>query len=217
MSRASDLTREALLQSATAVFADKGYEAGSVREITRKAKANQAAIAYHFGGKEGLYREVLRAMIAAFREGNLLDPERFRDLDRDEALRLLLRQQLEPLSRRNQLGQYLRILNGELVQPTATFDEVMKDEKVSFLGIVETVVRRFVGDAETPEAFTVLTFWLAHQAFSFVRDWDHLTEPGSPIRLDERFVDRLVDMLFRLVRAGLMERASGREGLITAA
>ncbi len=51
MTRPSELTRHALIEAATAVFADKGYEGGSVRLITEKATANQAAINYLFGGK----------------------------------------------------------------------------------------------------------------------------------------------------------------------
>lgn len=52
MSRASDLTRQSLLEEAIEVFAASGYEGASVRTITRRAGANQAAITYHFGGKE---------------------------------------------------------------------------------------------------------------------------------------------------------------------
>ena len=59
--RQAEATRRALIEAATTVFAEQGYDAGSVRAITGRARANQAAITYHFGGKEGLYREVLRA------------------------------------------------------------------------------------------------------------------------------------------------------------
>jgi actin-related protein len=43
------------------LFADRGYEETSIRAIVTKARVNQAAINYHFGGKDGLYREVLRS------------------------------------------------------------------------------------------------------------------------------------------------------------
>jgi AcrR family transcriptional regulator len=59
MSQAVETTRDGLIKAAIAVFSAKGFEGGSVREITQAANANQAAINYHFGGKEGLYREVL--------------------------------------------------------------------------------------------------------------------------------------------------------------
>jgi len=53
--------RERLLDEAEALFARKGFEAVSVREITRAADCNLASVNYHFGGKKNLYLEVFRA------------------------------------------------------------------------------------------------------------------------------------------------------------
>jgi AcrR family transcriptional regulator len=57
MTRPSDITRERILKAAERLFADRGYEETSIRAIVAKARVNQAAINYHFGGKDGLYRE----------------------------------------------------------------------------------------------------------------------------------------------------------------
>ena len=51
--------RTRLLVEAERLFAEKGYAKASTREICAAAGLNVAAIHYHFGGKEGLYREVL--------------------------------------------------------------------------------------------------------------------------------------------------------------
>lgn len=56
-----DLTKERLLDEAEALFARKGYDAVSVREITNAARCNLAAVNYHFGNKKNLYMEVFRA------------------------------------------------------------------------------------------------------------------------------------------------------------
>ena len=50
----SEATRAALVRAALDLFGARGYEATSTREIAAAAEANIAAIAYHFGGKEGL-------------------------------------------------------------------------------------------------------------------------------------------------------------------
>ncbi len=47
-------TRAALVRAALDLFGARGFEATSTREIAAAANANIAAIAYHFGGKEGL-------------------------------------------------------------------------------------------------------------------------------------------------------------------
>jgi len=52
-------TRDALVASGRLVFARRGFDGASVREITREAGANLGAITYHFGSKRGLYEAVL--------------------------------------------------------------------------------------------------------------------------------------------------------------
>ncbi|RED53681.1 CerR family C-terminal domain-containing protein [Aestuariispira insulae] len=63
---ATDLenTRSLLLKSAAGLFAEKGYEGVSIRTLARAVDANIAAIGYHFGGKEELYRETCRFVVA---------------------------------------------------------------------------------------------------------------------------------------------------------
>lgn len=55
-----DSTRDRLLAAAIGVFAEKGYRDATVSEVCVAAKANIAAVNYHFGSKEKLFRQVLR-------------------------------------------------------------------------------------------------------------------------------------------------------------
>jgi len=52
-------TRERLLDAAEALFADRGYNAVSMREIAAHARVNLAAVGYHFGSKKNLFVESL--------------------------------------------------------------------------------------------------------------------------------------------------------------
>jgi AcrR family transcriptional regulator len=63
-------TRERLLAAAETLFADRGFKNVTVREICLAARANVAAVNYHFGDKLGLYREVLQSAIDAMRATN---------------------------------------------------------------------------------------------------------------------------------------------------
>jgi TetR/AcrR family transcriptional regulator len=56
-------TRERILEVATDEFAQKGLAGARVDEIAGKAKANKQLVYYYFGGKLGLYNEVLGHMI----------------------------------------------------------------------------------------------------------------------------------------------------------
>jgi AcrR family transcriptional regulator len=53
-------TRIRILETAATVFAEHGFAATTIRMICGLANVNVAAVNYHFGGKEALYREVLR-------------------------------------------------------------------------------------------------------------------------------------------------------------
>jgi AcrR family transcriptional regulator len=51
-------SREKLILSAERLFAEKGFDGVSVRDIANDAKVNSALVGYYFRGKEGLLAEV---------------------------------------------------------------------------------------------------------------------------------------------------------------
>ena len=209
--RQAEATRRALIEAATTVFAEHGYDAGSVRAITRKAKANQAAITYHFGGKEGLYREVLRAAVAACGERGL-DDASVEALPREEALRRLLRQLLAPLAKRDRLGRYVRIFGWESVRPSSVFEDLMAREPPPVFLLTQTLVRRFLPAEAPPEEAALAALWLMQQPIALVRAAGHLARPPFGLAFDEASVERLVDFLARLSLEGLLgcaRRSSG--------
>jgi AcrR family transcriptional regulator len=56
--------RAALVRAAVEVFGESGLEAATTRDIAQRAGQNIAAIAYYFGGKEGLYLAVAEHIVA---------------------------------------------------------------------------------------------------------------------------------------------------------
>ncbi|HZP27471.1 MAG TPA: TetR family transcriptional regulator [Acidimicrobiia bacterium] len=78
-------TRARLLDAAERLFAARGLDAVSVRDITDLADANTAAIHYHFGSKQDLIAAVLERRAAAMgrRREELLD-----ELERQSAVGL---------------------------------------------------------------------------------------------------------------------------------
>ncbi|MDX2167040.1 MAG: CerR family C-terminal domain-containing protein [Deltaproteobacteria bacterium] len=58
-------TRQRVIDAASALFAERGFHATTVRDIARRAGVNLAAAHYHFGSKDTLYLEVMRTQFDA--------------------------------------------------------------------------------------------------------------------------------------------------------
>jgi AcrR family transcriptional regulator len=68
---ATDETRARILEAAGPIFADRGFQGATVREICDAAGAGLASINYHFGDKQHLYAQVVES---AFEDLSRLRP-----------------------------------------------------------------------------------------------------------------------------------------------
>ena len=75
----SAYTRKQILDAAGRLFAKKGHDNTSLREITSAARVNLSSVNYHFGSKEGLIQAVYQQQLDS------LNHERLSMLDRFEA------------------------------------------------------------------------------------------------------------------------------------
>jgi AcrR family transcriptional regulator len=124
----NDCTKERILDKAEALFALKGYDAVSVREITAAAHCNLAGVNYHFGNKQNLYLEVFRArwlpravrIQKSFR-GSLASNG---DLTASIVVESLAQAFIGgPLSEEENQRHH-RLISGELAKPTAAFEMI---------------------------------------------------------------------------------------------
>jgi AcrR family transcriptional regulator len=202
MSQAVETTRDGLIKAAIAVFSAKGFEGGSIREITQAANANQAAINYHFGGKDGLYREVLKASVQAFAELSPLDAERLADMDGPQAVDTFIRTQLKALNRRDQLGRFLRIFTWETLTGSQVFIDFLATEKLPIVGAAELVVRKFLpADTERGDLWIAI-FWLLSQIETFIRP-ERLERPPFNLKINQTFIEHLGARLSAMTVAAL--------------
>lgn len=54
-----DLTRKRIVLAASKLFAQKGFRAMTLRDVTKEAKVNLAAVNYHFGSKSKLMEAII--------------------------------------------------------------------------------------------------------------------------------------------------------------
>lgn len=73
-------SRELLLVAAQELFADRGYDRTTVRDLGERAGVDPSLIARHFGGKAGLYLAALRAEVGDEAPADLLQRGRLAGL-----------------------------------------------------------------------------------------------------------------------------------------
>jgi AcrR family transcriptional regulator len=206
MTRPSEVTRQRILNAAERLFAERGYDRTSIRAIVAKARVNQAAINYHFGGKDGLYREVLHEAFRALTEHQFAHAQEATTMSREEALQEFVRRQLWPLMGRDELSRHLRIFNWETVRPTPVFRKLVSEEAAPYMGLAIELVRRFLPDADQ-RTLTVAAIWLIGQCSVFVRNREQLAGPPVGLSLDEAAVEALGRLIGRWVIGGLGQAA----------
>jgi AcrR family transcriptional regulator len=101
LSRAGVDTRGKLLDAAERLFANKGYDGASLRDIADSADQHLALTTYHFGSKERLFEEVIQRRAAAMEKLRLgtLEQIDMTTLSPAEAVRALIEAYALPIIR----------------------------------------------------------------------------------------------------------------------
>ena len=112
-------TRERLLDAAERLFAENGFAATSVRDITTAAASNIAAVNYHFGGKHNLYNEVFRRRMAAMREQRIasIRQSRAEGGSLEAVLQAFATAFLQPLVDRGSGRLLIELISREMLDP----------------------------------------------------------------------------------------------------
>jgi TetR/AcrR family transcriptional regulator len=112
--------RENIIAASVPLFAAKGLNGVSVRELAAAAGVNLSMISYYFGGKEGLYAAVLTGQFAIL--GKLEEIEQM-EIDTLQKFELYVR---ATVSRYRKSPYLLRFYTSELTNPTACFETIVK-------------------------------------------------------------------------------------------
>jgi len=118
-------TRLRLIEAAGPVFARRGFADATVREIVAEAKANVAAVNYHFGDKLGLYRAVLEHYSGVAMAAHPVAPGGDTAATTPRArLEYFITAFLERLFHDGKPAWMSQIISREMVAPTAAFQHL---------------------------------------------------------------------------------------------
>ena len=210
MTRPAEYTRQSIIKAAVTLFAEKGFQGSSVRDIITKARVNQAAINYHFKGKDGLYLEVLKTAFEKLTENAGFDAEKLKALSREEALRSFVSQQLRPLLYRDEMSRYIRMFAWESAHPTKIFRKFLTTNSTSYLSAAVDLVCRFLPPDSQKRTALCAAIWLMGQCSIFVRNRELFAQEPFSITIDEPFVDELTELIVRLAIGGLLRTSETR-------
>jgi TetR/AcrR family transcriptional regulator, regulator of cefoperazone and chloramphenicol sensitivity len=140
-------TRERVLKAAAQQFADRGFKKVTVRDICRSARANVAAVNYHFGDKGGLYREVLQLAIDTMRATNDAARASGVGLPAEQRLREYIRVSLCRAANANSAQWISRLIYREINDPTPAFDTLVDQGIRPRLDDLAAIVAEMLGCA----------------------------------------------------------------------
>jgi len=122
----SKKTRAKIIDAAGQLFAERGFNGVTVRDIVKKAETHLSALNYHFRTKDALYREVL---LEACRQVSISpeDQEQLLKLDPRKALYLLISESLKSYHDQTASNWQNVVLTKECWEPSPVFGEIIKE------------------------------------------------------------------------------------------
>ena len=143
-------TRARVLNAAARLFAERGFARVTVRDICRKARANVAAVNYHFGGKHGLYTAVMQSAISTMQATSEAARAAGAGQGPEERLRSYVNVFLQRVAGRGRETWIHQLMMRELSDPTPALDmvaeQVLKPRMAYLCGTIGELVDRPVDD-----------------------------------------------------------------------
>lgn len=199
------------MEAAGVVFAKAGFAAGSVREISTRARVNVASINYYFGSKEGLYREVLLAT-----HGQVLQqarPPAPKDAKAaDEALRnwiefclrfVLLEQPSHPV--------FGKLMAHEMRQPTAALGDLVKLVVQPIFGELQRILTALAGGTMSKREIEMLTHHVVGMCVHYENSCEVIKRLGFPVPKTEKGIARLAHSIAELTLHGVSGGRAGKQ------
>lgn len=203
-------TRQQLLEVAGRVFAERGYMYATSKEICERAKANIAAVNYHFGGKDGLYAAVLEEAHARLVSIDIVTQVTQSTASAADKLRLLLSQIVGEIAKRDEGAWELRVLSRELMSPTPLVDRMMKNQVVPKARLVTGMIGEILGVPPTHPAVSRSTVSIVGPCMFLLiasPDWQKKIFPALLVE-----TETLIDHMVAFALGGLQSIAAELRG-----
>jgi AcrR family transcriptional regulator len=202
------VTKDRILIAAEQLFAEKGYDAVTIREITSKARCNLSLVYYYFGSKKKLYLEVFKERWARrakeLHEAFFAAIDNFKPSTLDDVIRILTMTYLEKKMDTEHLQVHLQLISRELQKPTEALDFIFHDIIRPFFSRLEKLFRPFLNSQVKKEDVILSLFNVFAQVVHFIHSRHVL-----PKLLERPFDLSTKELLIRHITAFSMYGMSG--------
>jgi AcrR family transcriptional regulator len=144
-------TPERILEVAIDLFAERGHRAVTLQAIVQEAKVNAAAVNYHFGDKDGLYRAVIEHALELRETTAPIDQQALLELPPRDRLRRFILVLMRQLLDENSKSRMAQIMLWEAVDPTPLFAQLVDKLPKRQITILNGIVRDIVGPSMPDE------------------------------------------------------------------
>jgi AcrR family transcriptional regulator len=205
-------TKVRLLHAASRIFAAQGPERATIREICAQAKANVAAVNYHFGCKDKLYVAVLQDYLKRERERHPRNEGVTAATPAQEKLRAYVRSfLLQNLGDGNQEDERLgKLLTQEFIEPSPNFNEIFELHCRPEHDMLLDIIREMLPGADeltiTRSASSIIGQCVL---FDFANEAISLMSPDLALRAGN--IDSMTDFIIEFSLGGV-ERLKAKRG-----
>ncbi|OZG74200.1 hypothetical protein BTA51_04060 [Hahella sp. CCB-MM4] len=203
-SSASEPTRRALLQSASKIFAEQGFQIARIRDIAENAGTNLSAINYHFGSKKGLYYAVLESVAQTTIERFPLLSSDSSHLSPEQRFRFLVRNLLRRFISPDTPSVLAQLMTRELSHPTQALDDlvnrVSRPQFMTAASVIREIVSPDISQEQVQQA--VLSVFGQCIVYLFARPLISRLLPQD-VYSSEQSIDQIADHIATFSLAGL--------------
>ncbi len=203
-------TKERILEVAERLFAEKGLDGTSMREITDAAGVNLASVNYHFGSKDGLISEVFRRHFAPLNEERmaLLDAVEAAAGDRPPTLEAVLDAFIRPAvigEFMSNLGKsaFLLLMGRCLCEPATYVEKYLRPHFGPTMERFDSMIARLLPGLAREEIFWKMNFTIGavHHVLPIWSNMAHLPFGPEKPPDSEGIIRRLISFALAGMRS----------------
>jgi AcrR family transcriptional regulator len=193
-------SRESLIAVAGEIFAERGYEATTIKEITDRAGVNVASVNYYFRDKLGLYSEVLRHCVC---NGRIALPPEIEALPAEERFRTYVRNFMNYLLMAGKPSWSGRLMIRELAAPTPVLPQIVEEIVRPNLALLRRLITDLAARPLDEETLSLLTHGIHAQCVYWKTSRAIFPYLWPALKFDEAQVGRIADQIATFSIAGI--------------